>query len=170
VLISAPGNLILEAGPGDQPGGIDGPGAAAAWVAATAALIKSVYPRLSPALVGRALALSARYRPRGGYNPTAGFGFINPGGALTKAGQLAKLSAAAPAGSGAETSAATFGSGPPPGAIDAVQHSPVKLAGFSAAVAAGLACLIGAFLLRRRRAVPVAPAEAPREITGAFGA
>jgi hypothetical protein len=171
VLVSAPGNVILEVGPGDRLGEVDGPWAAAAWIAAAAALIKSVYPHLSPALVGRALALSARYRPRGGYNTATGSGFINPAGALAEAGQLVKLSTTAPAGSGAVNSAATFGSGPPPGVIEAVHHSPVKLAGFSAAIATGLACLIGAFLLlRRQRAARGAPAEAPWEVTGASGA
>jgi hypothetical protein len=169
VLVSAPGNSVLEVGPGDQLGGIDGPWAAVAWITATAALIKSVYPHLSPALVGRALALSARDRPRRGYDTAVGFGLINPAGALAQAGQLAKLSTTA-AGAGAVSSAATFGNGPSPGVIEAVHHSPVKLAGFSAAIAAGLACLIGAFLLRRRRAARDVPAEAPWDVTGAFGA
>jgi Subtilase family len=173
VLVSAPGNSLPELGPGGQLGAIDGSWAAAAWVTAAAALIKSVYPHLSPALVGRALALSARYRPRGGYNTAAGFGLINPAGALAEAGQLAKLTAAAPAGAAAVSPAATFGSGPPPGVIEAVNHSRVELAGLSAAIAAGLACLIGAFLLLRRRAArgaQGAPVEAPWDVTGAFGA
>jgi hypothetical protein len=73
--------------------------AGSAWIAGTAALIKSAYPHLAPALVARAIAISARDHPRGGYNIKIGFGLINPFGALLAAGKLARLSAtASPAG------------------------------------------------------------------------
>ena len=159
MLISAPGNG--DSGPvggSGQSFGIDGPEAAAAFVTGTVALIKSLYPHLSPMLVERSLALSARYRLPGGYSTTLGFGLVNPYGALAEAAQLAKLSGAAaspavtadtPSG---QDAAATFRSGPPLPAIEAVHHSVVKLAGYGAAAVIGLICLVGAFLLRHSRA------------------
>jgi Subtilase family len=159
VLISAPGNTDSSpVGGNGQSFSIDGPEAAAAFVTGTVALIKSLYPHLSPMLVERALALSARYRPTGGYSTTLGFGLVNPYGALAEAAQMAKLSGAAaspavtagtPSG---QDAAATFRSGPPLPAIEAVHHSNVKLAGYGAAAVIGVICLIGAFLLRRSRA------------------
>jgi hypothetical protein len=159
VLISGPGNSTSgPVGGSGQSFGVDGPEAAAAFVTGTVALIKSLYPHLSPMLVERSLALSARYRPAGGYSTTLGFGLVNPYGALAEATQLAKLSgsAASPAVTvgtpSGQDAAATFRSGPPLPAIEAVHHSTAKLAGYGAAAVIGLACLIGAFLLRRSRA------------------
>ena len=159
VLISAPGNSNSgPAGGGGQSFSFDGPEAAAALVTGTVALIKSLSPHLSPMLVERSLALSARYRPPGGYSTTLGFGLVNPYGALAEAVRLAKLSGAAaspavtagtPSG---QDAAATFRNGPPLPAIEAVHHSVVKLAGYGAAAVIGLVCLMGAFLLRRSRA------------------
>ncbi|HEY4461848.1 MAG TPA: S8 family serine peptidase [Streptosporangiaceae bacterium] len=157
VLVSGPGNPVVEDGPADNVWEIYGPWVGAGWVAATAALIKSVYPHLPPVLVARAMELSARDRPAGGYSTTSGFGLINPGGALAEAGQLAQPSAAAaaqPGGPAAQSQAASFRAGSPLPAIDAVRHSPARLAGFSAAVIAGIALMAGAFLLRRRWAAP----------------
>jgi hypothetical protein len=157
VLIAASANPEVEPGPGGQYY-LEGPAAAAAFVAGTVTLIKSLYPHLSPMLVARALALSARYRPPGGYSTTLGFGLVNPYGALAEAAQLAKLSGAAaspavaagaPAG---QDPATTFREGPPLPAIAAVHHSMAKLAAYGAAAVIGLICLVGAFLLRRSRA------------------
>jgi hypothetical protein len=50
--VSAPDNPLTELGPGDQSYNSYGFDVAAAWIAGTAALIKSAYPRLAPALVG----------------------------------------------------------------------------------------------------------------------
>ncbi|MGA9833084.1 MAG: S8/S53 family peptidase, partial [Trebonia sp.] len=71
---------------------------AACYVAATVALIKQRYPQLSPALVARALAMSARYRPHGGYSPSVGFGVLDPNDAILDAGTLARLTVSAPGG------------------------------------------------------------------------
>jgi Subtilase family len=159
VLISAPGNSNSgPVGGSGQSFSMDGPEAAAAFVAGTVTLIRSLYPHLSPMLVARALALSARYRPPGGYSTTLGFGLINPYGALTAAAQLVKLSGAAAspavaAGTpGGQDPAMAFRAGPPLPAIAAVHHSMAKLAAYGAAVVIGLICLVGAFLLRRSRA------------------
>lgn len=93
---------------------------AACYVAATVALIKQRYPQLSPALVARALAMSARYRPRGGYSPSVGFGVLDPNDAILDAGTLARLTVSAPGGApGAVAAVAHFG-GAPPGVISAL--------------------------------------------------
>jgi hypothetical protein len=119
-------------------------------VAATVTLVKAVYPRIPPLLVARALALSASYHPAGGYNTTIGFGLVNPVGALHEAGALMKLRDTAAPGQGAVSSTVRFGSGPAPGAIDAVHHAPAKVAGFAAAIVVGAALLLLALLLARR--------------------
>ncbi len=167
-LVAAPGIMLPATGPADQPYLIWGGSAAAAWVAAAAALVKAQYPHLSPALVARAMAMSARRHPRRGFDAGIGFGIINPAGALAAASSLARLSATVTPGHAAVVAAAHFGGGPPPGAIDAVQHSPRKLAGFVTAILAGIACLILAIVLlgrsrRRARAGPAPPAAWPPE-------
>ncbi|HEX3925256.1 MAG TPA: S8 family serine peptidase [Streptosporangiaceae bacterium] len=150
ILVAAPGDQLLASGP-NGPDYIDqNEYSANAWLVGTAALIKSVDPNLSPALVARAIALSARDRPAGGYNTTVGFGLINPAGALQQAAALAKLTATAAPGAAVANPSARLASGPAPGTIDAVHHSTVKLAGFGAAIVVGLACLLLAVLLARR--------------------
>lgn len=144
ILIAAPGNSVIVA----DDWWIDGTGAAAAWVAGTAALIKSLYPHLSPAMVARALAMSATYRPSGGYDNTLGFGLLNAHDALLAASHLTKITATAQPGPSA---AGYFGAGPVTGTIDAVHHSTTTLALYAAAIAAGVAMLISAFVLSRRR-------------------
>jgi Subtilase family len=163
ILVGAPGNELFASGP-------DGPGyyvqnewAAAAWLVGTAALIKSVYPDLAPALVARAIALSARDHPPGGYNTTIGFGLVNPAGALQEASVLAKLRGTAAPGPGVVSASARLVSGPAPGVIDAVHHSRAKLAAFGGAIAFGLICLVLAAVLAwrwRRRPAAAAPAPA----------
>ncbi len=163
ILVAAPGDQFLASGPGPDYS-VQNYYAAASWLIGTAALIKSVYPNLSPALVARAIALSARDRPAGGYNTTVGFGLINPAGALQQATALAKLATIAAPGSEVASPSARLASGPAPGTIEAVHHSTVKLAGFGAAIVVGLACLLLAVLLARRgRRVQAAQAgEAPQ--------
>ena len=164
ILISAPGNPLLASGPAGADYFVQNDWAAGAWVAGTAALIKSVYPSLSPALVARAIALSARDHPPGGYSTATGFGMINPAGALHEASVLVKLRATAAPGPGVASPSALFGQGPAPGVIDAVHHSVAKLAGLGGAIALGMACLVLAALLgrwsRRRRPAPGRPAGA----------
>jgi len=153
ILVAAPGNSVMIS-TGWQ---IDGPFAAAAWVTGAVALIKSVYPDLSPAMVARALANSALYHPAGGYDTGIGFGLVNPDGALQVASTLAKLSKTAQPGQGVAADA-SFNQGAPLGTIDAVHHSPAKLALYAGAIAAGLAMLLAAaalaFRTRRRKASP----------------
>jgi Subtilase family len=144
VLVAAPDNTVHEMGPGfSRPYTVWSDEAAAAWIAGTAALIKSAYPRLPPALAARALAVSARYHPAGGYDVTVGFGLINPYGALTEAGRLAKL----PGGPADVDPAARFGAVPPP--AEAVHRSAARTAAFAAALAAGVVLLLAALWLAR---------------------
>ncbi len=150
ILVSAPGNQFAASTPLGQGYTVQNFYSSAAWLTGTVALIKSVYPNLPPALVARALALSARDHPPGGYNTTVGFGLINPAGALQEASVLAKLAATAAPGPGVASPSARLAVGPAPGIIYAVHHSTAKLAGFAGAVAFGIACLVLAALLARR--------------------
>jgi hypothetical protein len=145
ILVAAPGNTLTVSGP-------LGPGyqmfsylAAGAWLTATVALIKSVYPHLPPSLVDLAIARSARDHPKGGYSKQLGFGLLNPDGALHQAAALAKLPATAATGTGSLAVTAHFG--PRPGTIVAVHHSTSKVAGLAGAMAAGLVLLIIAAVL-----------------------
>lgn len=93
---------------------------AACYVAATVALIKQRYPQLSSALVARALAMSARYRPQGGYSPSVGFGVLDPNDAILDAGTLARVTASAPGGAPSTVTATAHFGGAPPGVISAL--------------------------------------------------
>ena len=109
VLISAPANEV----PASLRFTLQNFGTAMGLVTATVALIKQRYPGISPALVARALAMSARYHPSGGYSTSAGFGVLDPYDAIIDAGKLTALSATAPAGaSGAMATGAHFGTAP----------------------------------------------------------
>jgi hypothetical protein len=152
ILVTAPANILYAEGPGNAPYYAFGEYAAIAWVAGTVALIKSVYPQITPAQVARALAVSASYHPHGGYNTRIGFGLINPQGALHAAGDMMKLHVAASPGAGVVGAATMFGS-PAPGVVDAVPHPVVELAGYGVALAAGLALLVLARRMARRKRV-----------------
>jgi uncharacterized protein affecting Mg2+/Co2+ transport len=161
ILVAAPGNQLLASGPQGAGYAVQNYYSSLAWLAGTAALIKSVYPNLAPALVARAIALSARDHPPGGYNTTIGFGLINPAGALQQASALASLRDTAAPGPGVASPSARLASGPAPGIIDAVHHSGAKLATFGGAIAFGIICLILAAVLARRWRRPAAAAPAP---------
>ncbi len=150
ILVSAPGDQLAASSPLGQGYAAQNIYSAGAWLTGTVALIKSVYPSLPPALVARAIALSARDHPPGGYNTTVGFGLINPAGALQEASVLAKLRSTAAPGPGVASPSGRLASGSAPGVIDAVHHSAAKLAAFGAAILAGLVCLVLAALLARR--------------------
>ena len=145
ILVSAPANTLIATGPQGRDYRMFNSLSAAAWLTATVALIKSVYPHLPPSLVDLAIARSARDHPKGGYSKQLGFGLLNPDGALHQAAALAKLPATAATGTGSLTATAHFG--PRPGTIVAVHHSASKVAGLAGAMAAGLVLLIIAAVL-----------------------
>ncbi|HEV2373316.1 MAG TPA: S8 family serine peptidase [Streptosporangiaceae bacterium] len=157
VLVATPANTRLLGGSNGLIYPFSGDEPASMWLVAVAALIKSVYPHLSPALVQQALALSANDRPLGGYNATVGFGLINPEGALDEAAALSSLRVAAAPAPGVAGPGVRLASGPPPGVISDVHHSLLKLAGFGGLAVLGLVLLaLAASLARRRRPAPPA--------------
>lgn len=149
-LVAAPDNDLPLAAADGSTWVVCNAAAAAAWLASTAVLIKSVYPHLAPGLVARAIAVSARDRPRGGYSAGMGFGMINPAGALHAAAALQHLPAVAAAGPGSVAPAQRLTAEPVPGAVRAVHHSPLLLAAYGGAMAAGLICAGLALVLARR--------------------
>jgi subtilisin family serine protease len=143
VVISAPGVNILGAGPGGEYLTGSGTSPAAAFVAGVAALIRSKYPRLTPALVTQALVSSARHRPRGGYSPGTGFGEVDAVAALSAAGRLAGQPPAA-----GLSASAHFGAGPVPGPVQVVHRSRMKIVTLIAlAAAAAVGSLLSLALL-----------------------
>jgi Subtilase family len=150
ILVTAPANVLTVSGPRGQGYEMFDSLSSAAWLTATVALIKSVYPHLPDSLVDQAIAQSARDHPKGGYSKQAGFGLINPDGALHQAAALAKVPVTAPAGSGSLAVSARFAPGPAPGVIDAVHHSTTKLTLAGAAMVAALLLLVIAAALALR--------------------
>jgi type VII secretion-associated serine protease mycosin len=141
VVISAPGVAVVGAAAGGGYLAVNGTSPASAFVAGVAALIRSRYPRLSPALVRQALVSSARYRPAGGYSPGVGFGEVDAAAALMAAARLAAQRpwhGLAPA--------AHFGSGPPPGPIRVVHRDSARIARSRRLAAAGAAGFLIALL------------------------
>lgn len=153
VLISGPGDWIPATADGWGPFGV---GTAAPYVVATAAMIKQRYPDLSPALVARALAMSARHKPTGGYSTRVGFGILDPYDAVLDAGKLGRLTTAAAAGPGVVAAQARFGSGPAPGVVSALPSAAAQIIASWAGIGVGAALLVLAVVLairghRRRR-------------------
>jgi hypothetical protein len=90
VQVAAPGKGVPAQGRNGSYYTVDGTSPACALVAGVAALIKSRYPGISPAQVAEALRTSAQQTPAGSYDVNTGFGIVNAGAALVKAGQLTK--------------------------------------------------------------------------------
>jgi len=161
VVLSAPGVGVVGASPGGGYALASGTSPAAAFVSGVAALIKSRYPGLAPALVRQALVSSAAYRPPGGYQPGTGFGEVDAAAALAAAGKLA-----ARGGGGAGLGAGErFGPGRP-GPVQVVHRDAARIAGAEHVAAAGAAgFLIAVAVLgvlggrrlrdRRRKAIDV---------------
>ena len=90
VQVAAPGKGVPAQGRNGLYYTVDGTSPACALVAGVAALLKSRYPTISPALVTQALTATARQTPAGSYDVNTGFGIVNADAALVKAGQLMK--------------------------------------------------------------------------------
>jgi hypothetical protein len=149
ILVAAPGNVMQASGPGGVPYQVYSYYAASAWLTATAALIKAAYPHLPPVLAARALAVSARHHPRGGYRPSVGFGLINPAGALREAGKLQRVPMVAVPGRNAADPGAHLLPADLPGLAPPGQ-SELSLARAAGKFAGGIALVILAFVVRAR--------------------
>lgn len=159
VVISAPGVGVVGDGPGRAYLRGSGTSPASALVAGVAALIRSKYPRLSPALVTQAIVGSARRVPHRGYSTATGFGEADAAAALARAGRLAGQ-AARPAGL---ATGAHFGGGPA-GPVVVVPRDLARIAATSAIAAAALLCFVATVIAltvrrRRRRAAARRPAR-----------
>jgi subtilisin family serine protease len=154
VVLSAPGVDVLGAGPKREYLDAEGTSPAAALVSGVAALIKSRYPTLSPALVQQALITTATRRPPGGYSTGTGFGEVD---AVTALAAAARLAAVRPPTGLAP--AARFVSGPALSAVGPIQVVPrdgASIDGYTAAAGVGALCALAALaalpvLARRRR-------------------
>jgi hypothetical protein len=88
VQVAAPGKGVPAQGRNGLYYTVDGTSPACALVAGVAALLKSKYPGISPALVTQALTTTAKQTPAGSYDVNTGFGIVNADAALVKAGKL----------------------------------------------------------------------------------
>jgi subtilisin family serine protease len=88
VEIAAPGVKVPAQGRDGQYWLVSGTSPACALTAGVAALIKSRYPHLSPALVDQAITSTAQNRPPQGYDDRVGFGTVDAAAALTAAATL----------------------------------------------------------------------------------
>ena len=86
VQVAAPGVRVPAQGRDGQYWLVSGTSPACALTAGVAALIKSVYPGLAPALVAQAITSSTRDKPQGGYDEQVGFGTVDATAALRMAG------------------------------------------------------------------------------------
>lgn len=144
-LVSAPGTRTPAVGPGGQLGWeFWGPEPATAWVAATAALIKSKFPQLSPAQVAQAITGSAHH-PKDGYNADVGFGIVNPLRALIAAEAIRRQPVSPTAAGVADD--AHFGARP--ATIGAVRHDPALLAGLAGLILVSVGALVAAAIRLR---------------------
>lgn len=140
VVLSAPGVSVVGAAPGGGYAQASGTSPAAAFVSGVAALIRSRYPGLGPALVRQALVSSAAHRPPGGYRPGTGFGEVDAPAALAAAGRLA---ARGGGGSGGLGAGQRFGPGRP-GPVQVVHRDAARISGDERVAAAGAAGFLAA--------------------------
>ncbi|WP_230878603.1 S8 family serine peptidase [Planomonospora sp. ID67723] len=85
--VVAPGTRIVTAGQSGTYVVANGTSSAAALVAGVAALVRSEFPRLSPAQVRRAIERGATRPPAGGHDPAYGHGVVNAARALEQAAE-----------------------------------------------------------------------------------
>ncbi|HEX6855321.1 MAG TPA: S8 family serine peptidase [Streptosporangiaceae bacterium] len=164
VQIAAPGVKVPAQGSDGQYWLVSGTSPACALTAGVAALIKSVYPHLAPALVIRAITVSAQNQPKQGYDDRVGFGTLDAAVALATAGKLTGFGVTG-RGIGVHSH---FGGGP-----KAIPPAPVGTRGTGQLMLFGglaVACLIvsliaaGRLMLFRRRTAQdqqAAPPPAP---------
>jgi hypothetical protein len=152
IVVAAPSDEVRPDG-GSAAGAMFGEMTAGIWVGLTVALIKEKYPDLSPAMVERALAMSARYHPAGGYDPAVGFGVLDPYQALVDAGNLASVTTVAPVwlfAHGVINDGEHFGGGPPTGAISALPSAGSRVSLSWAWIALGTLLMVSAIAVAQR--------------------
>jgi subtilisin family serine protease len=151
VKVAAPGKKVPAQGRNGQYYSVDGTSPACALVAGVAALIKSRYPGIPPAVVTEALTTTTTQSPRGGYDVLTGFGIVDASAALAAAGQLWRQ----PPGKSQVPLAAHFGGGTAaePAAPVAPRGTGGLIGYLILLVVSGVAVLYGgAVLLLTRRA------------------
>ncbi|MEU1538547.1 type VII secretion-associated serine protease mycosin [Actinacidiphila glaucinigra] len=107
--VAAPGVDVVIADPNRRYYEGWGTSTASAYVSGAAALVRSAYPRLSPAQVKRLLEDTARSSPAGGRDDAVGHGLVDPAAAL-KAAAKAEPEAVVP--SAVPYTRKYFGAGP----------------------------------------------------------
>ena len=137
VVLAAPGVGVIGDGTDGDFLDAEGTSPAAAIVSGVAALIKSLYPKLSPALVEQALVTTTTGRPAGGYDVDTGAGEVNAAAALAAAKRLA----ATPPAKGMST-LARFA--PAPGPIQVTHRDTAAVAGYAGAAGGGLVLALAA--------------------------
>jgi subtilisin family serine protease len=135
VQVAAPGVDVPAQGRDGQYWLVSGTSPACALTAGVAALIRSRYPNLAPAMVRQAITGTTRSHPPGGYDDQVGFGTVDAAAALTAAGRLAGQ---VPRRSGVP-SARRFGGGPTAGPAVPIGPRGVRTL--------ALLCLLGAACL-----------------------
>jgi type VII secretion-associated serine protease mycosin len=162
---AAPGVRVPAQGRDGQYWLVSGTSPACALTAGVAALIKSRYPRLPPALVIQAITASATNPPPGGYDDRVGFGTVDAAAALSVAAHLEHGVGTARAAS----PTAHFGGGPaavPPVPVAPRTRQALVMFGLLALASLVLIAVFGVRLRARRRVPggggsppgPVAPA------------
>ncbi|HXZ75901.1 MAG TPA: S8 family serine peptidase, partial [Streptosporangiaceae bacterium] len=155
VAVAAPGVKVPAQGRDGQYWLVSGTSPACALTAGVAALIKSRYPRLSPALVDQAITSTAQNPPPQGYDARVGFGTVDAAAALTAA---ATLSHDVSTGRGVKV-ATQFGGGPasvPP--VPVAPRGTGRLILYAVLMVACLAIAAAAAVRLTRRAPAAAPA------------
>jgi subtilisin family serine protease len=140
VVLAAPGVGVMGDGPDNDFLDAEGTSPSAAIVTGVAALIKSRYPGLSPALVEQALVTTTTDRPAGGYDADTGAGEVNAAAALAAAGRLA---AAAPA----KGLLASDRFAAAPGPIQVTRRDTAAAVGYAGAAGGGLVLALAALAL-----------------------
>jgi type VII secretion-associated serine protease mycosin len=163
VVVSAPGVNVVGAGPAGSWISGSGTSPASAFVAGVAALIRSRYPQLAPALVAQAIVSSAQRRPAGGYSPGVGFGEVDASAALAAAGKLAATRSAVSHGMSASAHFAGGASGP----VAVAHHDRTRIAVLAVVAAVAAIGFLAAIVMlavvipRRRRRRPSPPPSQP---------
>jgi hypothetical protein len=155
VEVAAPGVKVPAQGRDGLYWLVSGTSPACALTAGVAALIKSRYPHLSPALVDQAITSTAQNPPPQGYDARVGFGTVDAAAALTAA---AALRHDVSTGRGVKV-ATQFGGGPaavPP--VPVAPRGTGRLILYTVLVVACLAIAAAAAMRLTRRSSAAAPA------------